>query len=1108
MPKFGIHIHVLDEVAAKLSAANGNTPIDQDKNTIGNLLNNNRFEAALGAIGPDLLFWAPDYNVIEQLKTLINIYTELKSVKDDVDEAIEKIEEGIDDTVDEIVNELIQIPIIGPAVQGVKDFKTFFEKLTDGFETIFNNLDNDIEQALMVRVLGLDGSDEGATMARSLFQGLFQSSSQMGREEMDWYWFEMLHYRNTGDFLKNLIENAENMNSDSAKAYAYAYATHVAADLTGHPYVNTVSGAPYRIAVQRHVVIENYMDQWKWMDAYGTNIRETLFAATDFKSNKDMPDEVAELLEKTLKNTYEDLIHPLRFGNPLDGSGNLKDFNDYGFLTKDDIKLAYRAQKIMLEFLGNMEPYEQPTEPFDGADELVATWFSEMDELFSQETWVVQPENGNSDNLLLNLDEFFAAIQDTISNLIDIAKQMLDSLRDMAAGFAGSITTLTDIPKQLTLTVFYAIEKLIYHVYKEIHQILSLSGLTYPEPEDVDLGERRARTLITTTSAANRKLYPTLKNPGQPHLDDRTYVDGTIDPFRRYTSTPTPSAILRDEDLANASNDARRNPYFLTTQNELDLNFLANPENSHEKPHTESSFYPKNDSTTPDIFIANTPLDEKLLLAYANCSTPAETAKLYADFKGKSFGNAVDLSVYILANRKSTNSDVLKAVYCNWNLDGDRGYGYKSWDGIPPTALKGEVISAMQNLTERRTELVKQRFKTWSTVQTTTSNESDYQPEIYIDNKSFADSLITAMNISEANIPSSFFNFSTTTSTDEWIKLLPKRLEPNGSTFNENFYFINGMATPANSGIRVAMSIQHILNEGFKNTNARENTSLPENLRVKLLLNYTAQELGDLNNIADVGQSVLKDLLNSIAINTAIDKGSRIKYDEMNPTTVGVLALLHFGMKNDKPLIISSHSQGCIITANAIMCFAETDTANKDYLQKKVKVLHFEPEILNSYRAKIRANVNQYLVYIMNVSDPNGTDILTEMAGGDALLVPQQIGSFKFNDTAALNVLSVLENPEFLNLQYYRDVFITLRNAGNDYLGMVNFWHEKFVTPLASLDLKAHYIPTQFDVMEADIRLNRFRVDPGVLAANRRAQQLSVTNGATGGLNVRNFFLP
>lgn len=1107
MPKFGIHIHVLDEVAAKLSAANGNTPIDQDKNTIGNLLNNNRFEAALGAIGPDLLFWAPDYNVIEQLKTLINIYTELKTVKDAVDEVIEEIEEGIDDKVDEIVNELIQIPIIGPAVQGVKDFKTFFEKLTDGFETIFNNLDKDIEQALMVRVLGLDGSDEGATMARSLFQGLFQSTSQMGREEMDWYWFEMLHYRNTGDFLKNLIEEAENMNSDSAKAYAYAYATHVATDLTGHPYVNTISGAPYRIAVQRHVVIENYMDQWKWMDAYGTNIRETLFDSTDFKSNKDMPDEVAELLEKTLKKTYKDLIHPLRFGKPLDGSGNLKDFNDYGFLTKDDIKLAYRAQKIMLEFLGNMEPYEQPEEPFDGADELVATWFSEMDDLFSRETWGVQPENGNNDNLLLNLDEFFAAIQDTISNLIDIAKQMLDTLRDMAAGFAGSITTLSDIPKQLTLTVFYAIEKLIYHIYKEIHQILSLSGLTYPEPEDVDLGERRARTLITTTSAENRKRYPIFKSPGQPHLDDRTYVDGTIDPFRRYTSAPKSSAIIRDEDLASANNINQTIPYFLSQPDEINLNFLAHIDNCHENPHTESSFYPKSRSTTPDIFISNVPLDEKLLMAYANCKTPEETLKLYESFKGKSFGNAVDLSVYILSNRKSTNSDVLKAIYCNWNLDGDRGYGYKSWDGVPPTTLKDEIIPAVQNITESRAELVKQKFKTWSSVKTTANNESDYQPEIYTNGKTFADTIITAMNISEYNIPPSFFNFSTTTGTDEWIKLLPKHLEPTGKTFNENFYFVNGMATTSNSGIRSCMAFQHVLNESFANANARDNTTLPQNLRPKLLLNYTAQENGFLRAPYDLGQSILKDLLNSLIINEAIKKGKKVVYNEMNPTTVGVLALLHFGMKNDKKLLISGHSQGCIITANALMCFAETGTANRDYLKEKVKVLHFEPEIVISYRAKIRANVKEYLVYMMNVNDPNGSDILTEMGGGDVPVVPLQAGSFVENVTDASQLLAAFENPDFLNIEYYKDLFTKLQTGKNDYLGMLKFWNDKFVSPFLNGNLKAHFIPTQFEVLKADIRLNRFRVDPGLLAPAQRDQQLSVTTGNTGGINVRDFFM-
>ena len=74
----------------------------------------------------------------------------------------------------------------------------------------------------------------------------------------EWWWFDAMHYRKTGKLAKRLLDAAP---PDSPlHLYAIGYLTHVAADTVGHPYVNAISGGPYRSHAQRHKASENYQD--------------------------------------------------------------------------------------------------------------------------------------------------------------------------------------------------------------------------------------------------------------------------------------------------------------------------------------------------------------------------------------------------------------------------------------------------------------------------------------------------------------------------------------------------------------------------------------------------------------------------------------------------------------------------------------------------------------------------------------------------------------------------------------------------------------------------------------------------------------------------------
>lgn len=85
-----------------------------------------------------------------------------------------------------------------------------------------------------------------------------------GWDEQSFLWFDMLHYRRTGQFGRALWRAAAALEDADlrarAQAYALGYITHVGADVTGHPFVNAIAGGPFRLHWQRHHLVENHLD--------------------------------------------------------------------------------------------------------------------------------------------------------------------------------------------------------------------------------------------------------------------------------------------------------------------------------------------------------------------------------------------------------------------------------------------------------------------------------------------------------------------------------------------------------------------------------------------------------------------------------------------------------------------------------------------------------------------------------------------------------------------------------------------------------------------------------------------------------------------------------
>ena len=71
--------------------------------------------------------------------------------------------------------------------------------------------------------------------------------------------FEFLRWHHTDQFAGALNSLAD---TDDKRAYAYGYLCHVAASVTGEPFINNITGGPYRAHWWRNRFVSNYVDAW------------------------------------------------------------------------------------------------------------------------------------------------------------------------------------------------------------------------------------------------------------------------------------------------------------------------------------------------------------------------------------------------------------------------------------------------------------------------------------------------------------------------------------------------------------------------------------------------------------------------------------------------------------------------------------------------------------------------------------------------------------------------------------------------------------------------------------------------------------------------------
>jgi len=609
MPKYGIHHIVMAECINRLDyLGRAGSPQAQ---SLTRLLSDHRGYAMLGAIGPDLFFWGPDYSIV---KTVLGFYKDFARVIEiykEVDDIAEDLKRRVGNYIDQTCDAV-------PSSAGQSFCHLFLEKLEQARDA-YGRMNRMITQTKWL------GRFELYTLGRGIpnLFNTFVPEAHYNQLELRWYWFDMLHYRRTGQFAQNLLNDAEN--DPDAQAFAYGYLSHIAADTVGHPFVNQVCGAPYRMANWRHATAENFMDAWKYNRYYRESINRSLMDRLSLPDPEGLSPNLVRSLARAFKNTYENTLHPIRVNNRRDGG------DTFGFYNEQNIRDTYLVFYKVLEFM-KKSYLERPAEPFPEVDQILADALAGAIPENPPPPPPPQGLNCSWEDLFgpqpLSSDCSRAFLQN-VQNWVNYVGDLLDwGSRTTAAITNAVAAVIAYMPMRQLLAMLYAVQLVCYSVYRSFRLMWSVLGLLVPEPDELDWPLGRSLTHFDGLCS----------QPSKSEFPSRGFS-----PF----------------------------PYNPQQSN------LVCPPGGPENQVTTGGFYPA--PSDPDVFIGThlQEFDPGPLLAYARAEDPQQTRALQA--QRKNMGPAVPLATWMMINATSD-----RRVFADWNLDSDRGYGYRAWSGFIP----------------------------------------------------------------------------------------------------------------------------------------------------------------------------------------------------------------------------------------------------------------------------------------------------------------------------------------------------------------------------------------------------------------------------------------
>ena len=635
MPAHAAHMSILDLVIKRVSS--------QD-DELRAILSDNRNMAYLGSIAPDMYFLAPDMS--EEQRQLVHW---LFDMYDDAIAPLLRVYEDHIKPVEEVLNEITEPvdvtldTVTCGALQDLRDdADDLVTRATETMKTFLTNL---------------------ATNTVNLFQ-LFTPPIQEGESEKDWFWFDMLHYRNTSDYVKEFVRSLPGPEAPRSKyeaglAYAVGHLSHIAGDVTGHPYVNEIVGGPYRSHNRRHHIVENFIDVWthnhyqgeeligaklhrKFVGGQTIDDLGTLRAVADGVLNP--PGELAELfcrLESAFRATYRDVPHPTRLSSE--------------FLTTEDINTAYWLSLAFLKMSTDclLPPIEPPHEDL----------LEEINDLVSELRDAIgdTPEPPDAPDLCWSFweddcDFSWDAFKDFLDfiweSIVFTGKSLLWALNVLKELLEGVWCTIVESAFLPLKAILWLIRSLLTELYQNFRDGLVIAGIALPT---VDFVENNPLGAAFTSARGPLESFKEF-----PHRQPKSSVIGGL--------------LLPDD------------------------SHLEHPTTPGEHRLTMSG--PYKEGELPTSFIEGTQIDEALLARFAQASSPQETRDIEIEALGSddAIGNAVDYAADLVFRIYGMWKNAEDINIPNWNLDGDRGYGYKCWAAGNPTAVLPESESEVDEV--------------------------------------------------------------------------------------------------------------------------------------------------------------------------------------------------------------------------------------------------------------------------------------------------------------------------------------------------------------------------------------------------------------------------
>lgn len=386
----------------------------------------------LGSQGPDFLFFnTKDIHPI--VKKFVDLYL-------DITDFIEDIKEKIMEVIPQELKDAVEI--LGDVYDDIEARSSTLTEISQ-LLTEAKNLIDLLISTITIKI------EEFLTENIEIFD-LLKNPVQDGQDFKDWWWFDTLHYRRTGQYTQTLLNKSQPGSLEHA--YALGYLTHYLADIVGHPFVNIVSGGPYRTHAKRHKLIENHHDVKAYQKYTGgeefiqSKLGEEYIIRGD---EKKLPKHLNTFILSSIKEVYFN-----KDGKSLYG----KEMNP------DDLNDAYRLWLYWFRKSTNALDLPKP-EPYSFTDEIAEVWDTLVDNLEDLGSSIADGFSGNAGILGI-----FKALATAILAPFLAAAAIVDAV-------LGAITTLGAAPIRFMISLAY---EELYNAYMNLHQAVVLNGFGFP----------------------------------------------------------------------------------------------------------------------------------------------------------------------------------------------------------------------------------------------------------------------------------------------------------------------------------------------------------------------------------------------------------------------------------------------------------------------------------------------------------------------------------------------------------------------------------------------------------------------------------------------------